>query len=68
MRFAGKTAVVTGGASGIGRATVDLFAAEGATVILGDIDADAGSSIETYRKAACCSAAATSARKPISRG
>lgn len=44
MRFAGKTAVVTGGASGIGRATVDLFAAEGATVILGDID-DAGSAI-----------------------
>ncbi|RJF85915.1 SDR family NAD(P)-dependent oxidoreductase [Sphingomonas cavernae] len=47
MRFAGKTAVVTGGASGIGRATVDLFTAEGATVILGDIDSGAGQAIET---------------------
>lgn len=41
MRFTGKTAVVTGAASGIGRATALRLASEGATVIAADID-DAG--------------------------
>ena len=35
MRFAGKTVVITGAASGIGKATCLLFASEGATVIAG---------------------------------
>src|SRR5690606_6828347 len=37
-RLTGKTAIVTGGASGIGRATVERFVAEGARVVVGDID------------------------------
>ncbi|MFJ5698673.1 glucose 1-dehydrogenase [Arthrobacter sp. NPDC093139] len=38
-RFAGKVAFVTGSGSGIGRATAIAFAAEGADVVLADIDA-----------------------------
>ncbi|MGH3714807.1 MAG: SDR family NAD(P)-dependent oxidoreductase [Micromonosporaceae bacterium] len=41
MRFAGRTAVVTGGAGGIGRAVSAGFAAEGARVAVLDVDGEA---------------------------
>ncbi|HTG63386.1 MAG TPA: SDR family NAD(P)-dependent oxidoreductase, partial [Sphingomicrobium sp.] len=37
MRLSGKTAIVTGAGSGIGKATVELFRKEGATVVGADI-------------------------------
>ncbi|MEM7344706.1 MAG: SDR family NAD(P)-dependent oxidoreductase, partial [Chloroflexota bacterium] len=39
--FSGKTAVVTGGASGIGRALAFAFGEAGAAVVLADIEAEA---------------------------
>ncbi len=42
MRFQGKRAVVTGGASGIGRATALRLVDEGAEVLVGDIDEAGG--------------------------
>ncbi|MDE2002732.1 MAG: SDR family NAD(P)-dependent oxidoreductase, partial [Betaproteobacteria bacterium] len=42
MSFVDKTAVVTGAASGIGHATALALAAEGASVLLADINAEAG--------------------------
>lgn len=45
MRFDGKTAVITGAASGIGRATAEAFALGGARVVLGDINEEGGESV-----------------------
>lgn len=45
MKFADKIAVVTGGASGIGRATAEALAAGGATVCIGDIAREAGEAV-----------------------
>src|SRR5215470_14230484 len=44
-RLDGKVAIVTGGASGIGAATLRRFAAEGAAVVCADVDAPAGEAL-----------------------
>src|SRR6187455_1519731 len=45
MRLQGRTAVVTGGASGIGAATVRRFVAEGAEVCIADVAIDAAEAL-----------------------
>lgn len=51
-----KVAIVTGAASGIGRASVELFAAEGAVVIAADIKDEAGQQLadELARRDCTC--------------
>jgi NAD(P)-dependent dehydrogenase (short-subunit alcohol dehydrogenase family) len=45
-RLQGKTALITGAASGIGRATLELFVAEGARVVAADIQDEKGQALE----------------------
>jgi NAD(P)-dependent dehydrogenase (short-subunit alcohol dehydrogenase family) len=42
MRLEGKVALITGGASGMGRVAASLFASEGARVVLTDLNDEAG--------------------------
>jgi NAD(P)-dependent dehydrogenase (short-subunit alcohol dehydrogenase family) len=44
-RLEGRTAVITGGCSGIGLASARRFAAEGAHVVVGDVDARTGADV-----------------------
>ncbi len=52
MVFDGKVVLVTGGASGIGKATVAAFVREGATVICADLNAAAGEALKKEAAAA----------------
>jgi len=46
VKLDNKCAIVTGGASGIGLATAQLFAEEGAAVVIADINAEQGKQAE----------------------
>ena len=42
MRLADKVAIITGGAHGMGKSTCEIFAREGAKVVIADVDDQAG--------------------------
>ena len=50
MRLAGKVAIISGAASGMGAATARMFAREGANVVIAPEGADRGSSCHRQRQ------------------
>jgi NAD(P)-dependent dehydrogenase (short-subunit alcohol dehydrogenase family) len=52
-RMTDRVALITGGASGMGAATVDLFVAEGARVVVADIDEEKGRAVAARHGDAC---------------
>ncbi|MEO3413441.1 SDR family oxidoreductase [Roseovarius sp. CAU 1744] len=56
MRLAGKTAIVTGGASGFGAGIVRKFLTEGAQVMIADLNSDAAAALADELGCAACAA------------
>jgi NAD(P)-dependent dehydrogenase (short-subunit alcohol dehydrogenase family) len=48
--FVGKTVLITGAATGIGRATALAFASNGANVVIGDVDARAADTVQAIKE------------------
>jgi len=54
QELSGKVAIITGGASGLGRATVELFVKEGAKVVVADVNAELGQQlVKTLGESVC---------------
>lgn len=66
MRLAGKVALITGGGGGIGRESALLFAREGASVVVVDIDTENGQ--ETARQVEAAGGRARFVAADVSRG
>ena len=66
MRFEGKVAVVTGAATGIGKATALAFASDGASVVLADVNVEAMN--ETMRELAAAGGTGLAVVADVSRG
>ena len=54
QRLAGRSAVITGGASGIGLATARRLHAEGARIVIGDLPSSPGAEVASQLEASSC--------------
>ncbi|MGH8279558.1 MAG: SDR family NAD(P)-dependent oxidoreductase [Gammaproteobacteria bacterium] len=50
LDYSGKAVLITGAASGIGRATVLAFARQGTRICIGDVSAGAGETVDRIKK------------------